>query len=166
MKSVALALLALFAQRLLGLPGLPSWSSEILLPMALIVAMSLNHHEPTRRWPYEALLLGLGWDAVLEPVVGPGGIAWSAAALCFSAAARLVADRSPKAWVGFGAIGAVVVLVVQRLAMLPLGLGTSWNLPSMIRTVLFTALWCGAVGTIAGLDLPKHWRAFRARTLR
>jgi hypothetical protein len=164
MKSVALALLALFAQRLLGLPGLPSWSSEILLPMALIVAMSLKRHE--RQWPYGALLLGLGWDAVLEPVVGPGGIAWSAAALCLSAASRLVADRSPKAWVGFGAVGTVVVLVVQWFALLPLGLGTSWNPPSMLRTVLFTALWCGAVGTISRLDLPTHWRAYRARRLR
>jgi len=164
MKSVALALLALFAQRLLGFPGLPSWSSEILLPMALIVAMSLKSRE--RHWPYEALLLGLGWDAVLEPVVGPGGIAWSAAALCLSAAARLVADRSPKAWLGFGAVGTVVVLVVQRLALLPLGLGTSWNPPSMLRTVLFTALWCGAVGIISTLDLPSQWRAYRARRLR
>jgi len=164
MKTAALALLALFAQRLLGIPGLPSWSSEILLPMALIVAMSLKRRE--RRWPYEALLLGLGWDAVLEPVVGPGGIAWSAAALCLSAASRLVADRSPRAWVGFGAVGTVVVLVVQRLAMLPLGLGTSWNLPSMIRTVLFTGLWCGVVGAVSTLELQKHWHAYRARKLR
>ena len=164
MKTAALALLALFAQRLLGIPGLPSWSSEVLLPMALIVAMSLKRRE--RRWPYEALLLGLGWDAVLEPVVGPGGIAWSAAALCLSAASRLVADPSPRAWVGFGAVGTVVVLVVLRMAMLPLGLGTSWNLPSMIRTVLFTALWCGVVGAISTLDLQKHWHAYRARKLR
>jgi len=164
MKTAALVLLALFAQRLLGIPGLPSWSSEVLLPMALVVAMSLKRRE--RRWPYEALLLGLGWDAVLEPVVGPGGIAWSAAALCLSAASRLVADRSPRAWVGFGAVGTVVVLVVQRLALLPLGLGTSWNLPSMIRTVLFTALWCGVVGAISTLHLQKHWHAYRARKLR
>ena len=164
MKTAALVLLALFAQRLLGIPGLPSWSSEVLLPMALVVAMSLKRRE--RRWPYEALLLGLGWDAVLEPVVGPGGIAWSAAALCLSAASRLVGDRSPRAWVGFGAVGTIVALVVQRLALLPLGLGTSWNLPSMIRTVLFTALWCGVVGAISALDLQKHWHAYRARKLR
>ena len=164
MKYFGLALLALFVQRLLGMPGLPPWSAEILLPMALIVAMSLKGHE--RHWPYEALLLGLGWDAVLEPVVGPGGIAWSAAALCLLAVARLVADRSPKSWAAFGAIGAAVFLVVQRLAMLPLGLGISWNLPSMIRTVLFTALWCGAVGTVSSLDLPNRWRAYRVRKLR
>jgi hypothetical protein len=163
-KYFGLALLALFVQRLLGMPSLPPWSAEILLPMALIVAMSQKGHE--RHWPYEAMLLGLGWDAVLEPVVGPGGIAWSAAALCLFAVARLVADRSPKSWAGFGAIGAVVVLAVQRLAMLPLGLGTSWNLPSMIRTVLFTALWCGFVGAISTLDLQKHWHAYRARKLR
>jgi len=164
MKYFGLALLAIFVQRLFGMPGLPPWLAEILLPMALIVAVSLKGRE--RHWPYEALLLGLGWDAVLEPVVGPGGIAWSAVALCLLAVARLVADRSPKSWAGFGAIGAVVVLVVQRLAMLPLGLGISWNLPSMIRTVLFTALWCGAVGTVSSFDLPKHWRAYRVRKLR
>jgi len=164
MKYFGLALLALFVQRLLGMPGLPPWSAEILLPMALIVAMSLKGHE--RHWPYEALLLGLGWDAVLEPVVGPGGIAWSAAALCLLAVARLVADRSPKSWAGFGAIGGAVFLVVQHLAMLPMGLGNSWNLLSMIRTVLFTALWCGAVGTVSSLDLPNRWRAYRVRKLR
>ena len=164
MKTIGLALLALFVQRLLGMPGLPPWPAEILLPMALIVAMSLKPHE--RHWPYEALLLGLAWDAVLEPVVGPGGIAWSAAALCLFAVARLVADRSPKSWAGCGAIGAAVVLVMHRLAMLPLGLGVSWNLPSIIRTVLFTALWCGAIGTLSVLDLPKHWHAYRVRKLR
>ena len=164
MKYFGLALLTLFVQRLLGMPGLPPWSAEILLPMALIVAMSLKGHE--RHWPYEALLLGLGWDAVLEPVVGPGGIAWSAAALCLFAVARLVADRSPISWAGFGAIGTAVFLVVRHLAMLPLGLGISWNLLSMIRTVLFTALWCGAIGTLLTLDLPKHWRAYRVRKLR
>ena len=84
----------------------------------------------------------------------------------YAKAARLVADRSPKAWAAFGALGAAVVLVVQRLAVLPLGLGTSWNLPSMFRIVLFTALWCGAIGIFSTLNLPKHWRVYRARKLR
>jgi len=129
-----------------------------------IVAASLRSRE--WRWPYEALLLGLGWDLLLEPVIGPGGIAWSAAALCLHFMAAFVADRSAKAWAAFGAVGALVVTLVHQVALLPLGLGTSMSLPHLVRTTLFSGLWCGLVSAVLALDLPKRWRAYRVRQLR
>jgi hypothetical protein len=163
-KVFVAAVLALIAQRVLGAPALPMWTSEILLPTALIVSVSLRSRE--RRWPYEALLLGLGWDLLLEPVVGPGGIAWSAAALCLHSMASFVADRSTKAWVGFGAVGALVVTLVHEVALLPLGLGTSMTVPHLLRTTVLSALWCGLVSIVLALDIPTRWRAHRVRKLR
>ena len=160
----ALALLTLIAQRLLGAPGLPMWLSEINLPTVLIVAASLRGRE--WRWPYGALLLGLGWDLLLEPVVGPGGVAWSAAALCLLALAFFVADRSAKAWAVFGAVGALVVTLVHEVALLPLGLGTSMTVPHLVRTTILSGLWCGLVNVVLVLDIPTRWRAHRVRKLR
>jgi len=163
-RTVAFAVLTLVAQRVLGAPALPMWPSEILLPIVLIVAASLRSRE--WHWPYEALLLGLGWDLLLEPVVGPGGIAWSAAALCLHALASFIADRSTKAWIGFGAVGALVVILVHEVALLPLGLGTSMTVPHILRTAILSALWCGLVSAVLALDIPKRWRAYRVRKLR
>ena len=163
-RMIGLAVLTLVAQRLLGTPGLPMWPSEIVLPTVWIVAASLRSRE--LRWPYEALLLGLGWDLFLEPVVGPGGIAWTAAALCLHALASFVADRSSKAWAGFGVVGALVVTIVHHLALLPFGLATSMTVPHLARTALFSGLWCGLVSAVLALDLPKRWRAYRVRKLR
>ena len=163
-RMYSVAVLTLIAQRALGAPPLPMWASEILLPTALIVAASLRSRE--WRWPYEALVLGLGWDVLLEPVVGPGGIAWSAAALCLLALASVVADRSTKAWVGFGAAGALVVTLVHEIALLPLGLGSSITVRHVLRTTIFSALWCGLVSAVLALDIPRRWRAHRVRRLR
>ena len=103
---------------------------------------------------------------MLEPVVGPGGIAWSAAALALNGLAGVVADRSPKAWAGFGVAAAVIVTLVHHLAVLPLGLGSSLSAAQVLRTAVFTGAWCGLVGLVFALNVPQRWRALRARRLR
>jgi hypothetical protein len=163
-KVISLAALTLIAQRAVGTPGLPMWPSEILFPTAVIVAAVLRSRE--RHWPYEALLLGLGWDLLLEPVVGPSGIAWSAAALCLQTLASIVANRSTTAWMSFGAVAAFVITLVHELTLLPLGLGTSMTVPHLVRTIILSGLWCGLVNTVLVLDIPARWRTYRVRKLR
>jgi len=163
-RVILLVVLTLLAQRAMGAPGLGMWPSEIILPTVWIVSGSLNSRE--WRWPYEALLIGLGWDVILEPVIGPGGIAWTAAALCLHALASFVADRSAKAWAGFGAAGALVVTAVHQLALFPLGLAASITVPHFVRTAVLSGLWCGSVSLVLAMDLPKRWRAYRVRKLR
>ena len=80
--------------------------------------------------------------------------------------ASVVADRSPKAWAALGAVGAVVVTVVLRLAVLPLGMAFSVTTPQLVWTALLTGLWCGLVGLVLALDFSKHWHAYRVRKLR
>jgi hypothetical protein len=99
-------------------------------------------------------------------VLGPGGIAWTAACLSLYGLASVVADRSPRAWAAFGAVGALVMILVQRLAMVPLGLATSLTLRNLMMSVVLTGLWCGFVGIVRSFDLVKHWRAYRVRKLR
>lgn len=165
MRLILLVILTLMAQRLLGAPGLPAWVSEINLASVWIVALSLLSDR--RRWPYEAVVLGILWDILLEqPVVGPGGIAWSAAALVVFALAGVVADRSPKAWTGFGALVALAVMLVHYLCLLPFGIEPSLTAPQLLRTALLSGLWCGIVAVILAIDLPKHLRDIRVRKLR
>ena len=164
LKIAVLAAVTLIVQRVLGMPGMPGYLSYIILPMVWIVAASLNRKE--RHWPWEALLLGLAWDLLFGPVIGPGGIAWTAACLSLYGLASVVADRSPKAWAAFGVVGAVVVILVQRLAVMPLGVATSLTLQHLMWSALFTGLWCGLVGTVLALDVTDHWRAYRVRKLR
>jgi hypothetical protein len=163
-KLVFLAVAALVAQRMLGWPGLPSWAVLPMLPMAIVVGIALTTHD--RRWPIHALLLGLVWDLMLESVIGPGGIAWSAAGLVLAFAASVVADRSSRAWFAGGAVGASTVIVARQLALLPLGLATRITAGPAILTVLATAVWCGFVGWLIALDLPSQWQRYRARRLR
>lgn len=161
---VLLALAALAAQRLLAVPGMPPVLTDCLLPMVLVVAQRLDR--PATGLPWAVLGLGLAWDLTLEPVVGPGGIAWSAAALAIARLAALIADRSPATWFVTGAVGAVVVVVVRGAAWVPLGIG---GLPSVLEVVsaaVLTGTWCGAVGGALALDLPSRWRVWRARRLR
>lgn len=161
---VVFAAMTLLAQRALGIPGTPEWLGSVIVPMVLIVAASLVRKE--RYWPYEALLLGLAWDLLFGPVLGPGGIAWTAACLSLYGLASVVADRSPRAWAAFGAVGTLVMILVQRLSMMPLGLATSLTLRNLMLSVVLTGLWCGLVGTVRSLDLGTHWRAYRVRKLR
>ena len=163
-KIAALVAVTLVLQRVLGMPGMPAWFGHLILPMIWIVAASLVRKE--RHWPYEALLLGLAWDLLFGPVVGPGGIAWTAACLSLYGLASVVADRSPRAWAAFGAVGAGVVILVQRLAVMPLGLASFLTFGQLAWSALLTGLWCGFVGTVLALDLGKHWRAYQVRKLR
>lgn len=163
-KIAALAVVTLILQRVLGMPGMPAWFGYLILPMIWIVVASLGRKE--RHWPYEALLLGLAWDLLFGPVVGPGGIAWTAACLSLFGLASVVADRSPVAWAAFGAVGAVVVLLVHGLAVMPLGLANFFSLSQLVWSAILTGLWCGFVGTILALDLGQHWRAYQVRKLR
>ena len=164
LKAVAFAVMALLAQRVLGIPGTPEWLGAVIVPMVLVVAMSLVRKE--RYWPYEALLLGLAWDLLFGPVLGPGGIAWTAACLSLYGLASVVADRSPRAWAALGAVGTLVLILVQRVALMPLDLATSLTIRNLVLSVVVTGLWCGFVGTVRSLDLGKHWRAYRVRKLR
>jgi len=163
-KIAVLAAVTLALQRVLVMPGMPAWFGHFILPVIWIVAASLIRKE--RHWPYEALLLGLAWDLLFGPVVGPGGIAWTAACLILYWLASVVADRSPKAWAAFGAVGAVVVILVQRLAVMPLGLAGFFTFSQLAWSAILTGLWCGIVGSILALDLGKHWRAYQVRKLR
>ncbi|MCJ7755214.1 MAG: hypothetical protein MUP13_11680, partial [Thermoanaerobaculales bacterium] len=60
LKLLLPVVLTLLVQRMLGMPGMPPWTTEVLLPVVWIVAAALLQKE--RGWPYEALLLGLAWD--------------------------------------------------------------------------------------------------------
>ena len=163
-KIAILAVVTLVFQRVLGMPGMPAWCGHLILPTIWIVAASLVRKEG--HWPYEALLLGLAWDLLFGPVVGPGGIAWTAACLSLYGLASVVADRSPRAWAAFGAVGAVVVILVQRLAVMPLGLESFLTFGQLVWSAVLTGLWCGFVGMVLALDLGERWRAYQVRKLR
>lgn len=159
-----LAVATLVAQRLLAVPGMPPWLTACMLPMVLLVAPRLER--PAEGLPWAAIALGVAWDLSLEPVVGPGAIAWSAAAIVIARLASLIADRSPATWFAAGAVGAAVVVLVRAVAVLPLGIGP---FPSAVRVAvaaLLTGGWCGAVGLVMAMGLPARWRAWRARRLR
>jgi hypothetical protein len=165
MKIALLLALSLAIQLAFGLPAAPGWLATILLPTVFIIAPPLMFAE--KRWPYFAIGLGLAWDlVVLGPVIGPGAIAWSAAAVVVSTLAPLVADRSTRAWIAFGALGALVMILVRHVALLPLGLATTLEWEYVLTSTLLTSLWCGLVGWVFALDLPSRWRSYRARKLR
>jgi hypothetical protein len=164
MIRIALILLTLVGQRLLGVPGLPAWASEALLPMAFLVGPALG--EKPWRGALPGLWLGLAWDLALEPVVGPGGIAWCAAALTVRFAGGVLADRSTRAWAALGGVGALLVVLVRAAAEMPLGVLSGFGADHVLRAAALTAGWCGLVGWITGLDLPVRWRRYRSRRLR
>lgn len=151
-------------QTALGLPGAPPWSASILLPMVFVVGPPLLTAE--RRWPHAVLALGLAWDLMFEPVIGPGAIAWSATAVITTHLVPLVADRTPRAWFAFGGLGAVLLFSIRELTLMPLGLGGSLVWPAVGLSAALTATWCGIVGWIIAIDLPSRWRRRRSRKLR
>jgi hypothetical protein len=164
MRVFVLVLVTLVTQRILSIPGFPAWTGDLLLPTVFIVAPPLSHKQ--LRWPTAAILLGLGWDLLLEEVVGPGAIAWSASAVAVAVIAGVIADRSAKAWAAMGAVAVAVFLLARHVALLPLGLASAHSWISILRQILLSAGWCGLVGWILHLDLPARWRRHRARVLR
>jgi hypothetical protein len=164
MKVAILAAATLMLQRALGWPGMPGWASLVTLPMVLLVAAALLQHGS--RWTQLAIPLGLGWDLLLEPVVGPGGIAWSVAALALSGLAGVVADRSPKAWFAFGAAGTAVMVTTRAVTLLPLGMWRPIPWSPLVTNLLATAILCGLIGWLRARDIPSRWRAYRVRKLR
>jgi hypothetical protein len=164
MRTAVLVVVTLILQRALGWPGMPSIAGLVTLPVVWIVAGAMVHHD--RRWTQLAILLGLGWDMILEPVIGPGGIAWCAAAIALSALANVIADRSEKAWFVFGAAGTFLVILIRWLVSFPIGIHTPIVWSALLLNVLFTSAWCGFVGWIRAQDITVKWRAYRARKLR
>jgi hypothetical protein len=164
MTTVLLITVSLLMQRILGWPGLPAAAPLLLVPMVWLVAPSMLRHE--RGFPALALLIGLGLDLLLEPVVGPGGVAWSAAALACRGLASVIADRSARAWLALGAVGTLVVVVVHRLALLPLGAAQPLRWTELVIGSLLTGCWCGLAGWLRALDIGVRWRSYRARRLR
>jgi hypothetical protein len=156
--------LTLAGQRALGHPGLPAWCADLQLLTVWIVAPALRIDD--RRWLYWAVVMGVLWDLLGQPVIGPGGIAWSAAAMALSVLGGFIADRSARAWALFGAVAAVVVVLAHTLALIPLGFAPSLTAADVGRSAVLSGLWCGAVGLAMAVDLPKYWRAYRLRKLR
>lgn len=164
MTQSLLIAVSLLLQRALGAPGGPQWAGLVLIPVVWIAGPALL--TSGRRWVWIAMVIGLGWDLLMEPVIGPGGIAWSAAALACLRLAGIVADRSAKAWFAFGGFAAAVVLTVHRVSLVPLRMAPGWRWIDVAASILATAAWCGLVGWVLSLDLPSRWRSWRARKLR
>lgn len=164
LRGVFLFILTLAGQRALATPGLPAWCTDLqLLTVWLVVpALQLERGRSLAR----PVAIGLCWDALQQPIIGPGGIAWSASALVLSGLAGVVADRSYRMWAVFGAVAAIVIVLVHALALWPLGLAPSVTTGRVLRTALLSGLWCGLAGAIKAIDFPKYWRTYRVRRLR
>ena len=164
MKTAILIVLTLVAQRMLVLPGMPSWGAVVLLPAAWVVGFSLD-----RKYEHPFLFgvaLGLAMDLLLQPLVGPGGIAWSLASLVARWAAARVAARSPLTWAGMGALVAALVPLGRSLAEAPFGVAAAPIPQNFLAGVALTSLWCGLVGWALSLNVPERWRRMRTRKLR
>jgi hypothetical protein len=164
MKWGLLLIGSFIAQRLLGLPGLPAWGTGLLVPAVWLVAVATRTERPSPL--LVGLVIGAAWDVVMEPLLGPGAIAWSAAALATVWTASWVADRSPRMWAALGALTAIIVHLVHELALLPLGVATPLRWWTVAVSALLTAAWCGLVGWLLTLDLAARWAFYRHRRLR
>ena len=164
LKTLALVAVTLAAQRLLGHPQTMPYAAALLLPMPWIIGPPLMAME--RRWYWLAFAVGLSWDLLFEPVIGPGAIAWSAPALCAWIGASVMAQRKTRAWFVYGAGGALVFWLVRSICYFPLGLPKSPTWTWIGASALLTGVWCAAVHAVLALDLPARRRQHQARRLR
>lgn len=160
----AAVILSFVAQWILGMPSLPTWAQGIMIPMVWIVAPPMRHH--SEHVFVIGLGLGLAWDLLFEPVVGPGAIAWSAAALIVAWTVRRIGEHSALSWGLLGAGGALLVVAFRVVVQAPLGMASPPS-PLLVATgALGTGLWCSWVAWILGMDLPGRIRRYRRSRLR
>jgi hypothetical protein len=163
---IVLAVVATLAlQRAFGAAGAPALGAVLLLPMPWIVGPTLRGRD--RRWFVASFILGILWDAVVEePVIGPGGIAWSASSAFAWWLAGTIADRSPRMWFASGVLASAVMVIVRAACLTPLGLPHGLALWSVVVTSLATGALCGISGWLLDADLPERWARHRSRRLR
>ncbi len=164
MKIALTVFLTFVAQWILGLPAAPTWLQGVLLPMVWIIGPPMRH-----RFDHifvAGLGLGLGWDLLFEPIIGPGAFAWSAAALAVAWTIRKVGDHSARSWGVLGAGGALLVSGLRYVALLPLGLAVPPRFLDLVIGAVSTGLWCALVAFILAADLPGRVRRYRRSRLR
>lgn len=164
LKIVALVVLTLAAQRLLGHPKVFASAAALLLPMPWLVGPPLLDFD--RRWYWLSFPIGLGWDLLFEPIIGIGAIAWSAAALASWAGASIAAERRLRAWFAAGVAGALIFWLVRSFCLWPLGLSGAPAWSWIAGSALVTGIWCTSVRGIMILDPSTRWKQHRARRLR
>jgi len=163
-RLAALFILTLAVQRLLGGISSHPYAAAVLLPMPWIIAPPLRRFD--LNWYWLSFPLGLGWDILFEPVIGPGAVAWSVPALVIWAGASIVAKRKAPMWFVSGAVGTILFWSVRALCMIPLDLPAMPTWRWLAISALVTGLWCVVVQTILTQDLPGKWRSYRSRRLR
>ena len=162
--AVVLVFATVATQRVLVQPGVPGWVSAILAPMPWIVGPTLRGHD--RRWYLLSFALGLFWDVLFEPVIGPGGISWSCASAVSWGMAALVVNRGVRAWFAFGVISTGAFWASRTASQAILGLYLAPSLSSMAVSSVATGCLCAAVGWLFWFDIPRQWRRYRSKRLR
>ncbi len=163
-RLVVLFILTLAGQRLLGSISAHPLAAALLLPMPWIIAPPLLRLD--LNWYWLAFPLGLGWDIVFEPVIGPGAVAWSVPALLTWIGASIVAERKAPMWFVAGAAGTILFWSVRALCMIPLDLPAMPTWHWLGISAALTGLWCVLVQTVLTQDIPGRWRSYRSRRLR
>ncbi len=164
MKWAILVAATYLVQRLLGAPGMPWWAAAPLLPAVWLIVPVVRGGRP------HPLALGIGagvaWDLLMEPIVGPGGIAWSAAAIVVAWSASRFGDRRPKTWGLLGLAAAAVIVTVRHLALALIGGAPAAAGGALALRIALTGAWCWLTAAIAAANLPTRWRRLRRRRLR
>lgn len=164
MKLAVAAVLSFVVQWILGMPVFPAWAQGVLLPMVWVVGPPMRHR--TQHVFLTGLGLGLTWDLLFEPIVGPGAIAWSAAALIVAWTVRRVGKHSVLSWGLLGAGGTVLVAGFRFLALIPLGRAVPPPLVQIAAGTAGTGLLCAVAVLILGMDLSGRVRRYRRGRLR